>query len=68
MVLGKRNDKLRVVGSMMAAGRWPMAALSIERRRLRAEGSGGCAQELLVAWGQPVTALVVGDMKESHQA
>ena len=68
MVLGKRNNKLRVVGSKMAAGRLPLAALSIERRRLRGEGSAGGAQELLVGWGQPLTALVVGDMKESHQA
>ena len=35
MVLGKQNNKLRVVGSMMAAGRWPLAALSIESRRRR---------------------------------
>ena len=63
MALGKRNNKLRVVGSMMAAGCWLLAALSIDGRR--AEGG---AQELLVARGQPVTALVVGDMKESHQA
>jgi hypothetical protein len=34
MVLEKQNNKLRVVGSMMAAGHWPLAVLSIERRRV----------------------------------